>query len=245
MNINLKAYWPAVVSFGPYHHGKEHLKPMEEHKARDLRHFIKRSNEPSDHAARAGATVCEVLPNLMACYHLLDQKGQNDKDAFLQIMILDGCFILEIDMLKLENQLPILVLEKLVAVERKTDVLERTQSNLRGELCSNCVLTKNRRDASFRWWNPFRDWNFRKGFESLFASVQDEEVINKLILEFCCPLTTIVKMGECLHVLDVFWKRLVHKGPSHKTSNRKSYMAQDGYEIVRSATDLIEAGIKF
>ncbi|KAL6202972.1 hypothetical protein ACLB2K_026676 [Fragaria x ananassa] len=32
--LNENAYTPRVVSIGPFHHGKESLKPMEEHKKR-------------------------------------------------------------------------------------------------------------------------------------------------------------------------------------------------------------------
>ncbi|OWM76304.1 UPF0481 protein At3g47200-like [Punica granatum] len=225
--VSFGPYSPQAVSFGPYHHDEKHLKPMEEHKVRALRHFLKRSKRPSYLFDRA---VREVLPDLMACYHPLDWKWEDDKDAFLKIMILDGCFMLEIlrtgtdtvndyapddpifskhgeinimpyiqrDMLMLENQLPMLVLEKLLAVENET------------------------------------------------GNSKDEEVVNQLILKFCCPHMPIVKMGKCLHLLDVVRRRLLHEGPSKMTRRRKSDMARkDGYEIIRSATELVEAGIKF
>ncbi|OWM76306.1 UPF0481 protein At3g47200-like [Punica granatum] len=226
-DINRKAYWPQAVSFGPYHHDKEHLKPMEEHKVRATLHFLKRSKKPFELFVGA---VSEVLHDLMACYYPLDQKWHDDTDAFLQLMILDGCFMLEIlctgtqtvndyapndpifsnhgkvyimpyiqrDMLMLENQLPMLVLDKLLAVESETDLLK------------------------------------------------DKEFINKLILKFYCPGMPIMKMGKCLHVLDVFRKSLLHEGPSKKTRRRKSDMARKGGdEIIRSATELDEAGISF
>ncbi|CAK9160561.1 unnamed protein product, partial [Ilex paraguariensis] len=43
---NHKAYRPQTVSFGPYHHGEVHLKPMEYHKQRSLIHFLRRRQTP-------------------------------------------------------------------------------------------------------------------------------------------------------------------------------------------------------
>lgn len=145
-DLNKKAYRPQAVSFGPYYHGEEHLKPMEEHKHRALLHFLKRANKPLQVFVESLAEVVQVLKD---SYHPLDISWQEDTSRFLQLMILDGCFMLEIlriathalddyatndpifsshgklyiipyimrDMLMLENQLPLLVLVKLVAVE--------------------------------------------------------------------------------------------------------------------------------
>ena len=149
-DLNKKAYKPQTVSFGPYHHGEEHLLPMEEHKHRALLHFLKRSDKPLELYLNS---LVEVAQNLKESYDSLDPSSlwQRDTDAFLQLMILDGCFMLEVlrtaasnqtlndyawndpifsyhgnlhimpyikrDMLMLENQLPMQVLNSLVAVE--------------------------------------------------------------------------------------------------------------------------------
>ncbi|KAI3933266.1 hypothetical protein MKX01_041193 [Papaver californicum] len=73
---NVKAYEPQVVSIGPYHYSKRHLKPMEVHKRRALRHFVKRSDVPESYARQ------------------LDEEWIND-NRFVELMIQDGCFILE------------------------------------------------------------------------------------------------------------------------------------------------------
>ncbi|MBA0814284.1 hypothetical protein Gohar_020124, partial [Gossypium harknessii] len=143
--LNKKAYMPQVVSFGPYHHGEDRVKPMEDHKKRALLHFLRRSNKPLDLFVES---LNRDLQKLKECYDLLDPIWQDD-DKFLQLMIVDGCFMLEIlrsathtmddyapndpifsnhgkihvmpfikrDMLMLENQLPIPVLYSLVAVD--------------------------------------------------------------------------------------------------------------------------------
>lgn len=150
-DLNEKAYKPQAVSFGPYHHGEEHLKPMEDHKRRALLHFLKRSKKPLELYVNS---LSEVNQDLKDSYDSLDPSWQHDtSNKFLKLMILDGCFMLEIlrtatqtlddyasndpifsnhgklyfmpyimrDMLMLENQLPMLVLEKLVDAESKND----------------------------------------------------------------------------------------------------------------------------
>ncbi|KAF8010254.1 hypothetical protein BT93_J1019 [Corymbia citriodora subsp. variegata] len=220
--LNPKAYQPQVVSFGPYHHGKDHLLPMEEHKRRALNHFLKRSRKPLRHFFES---LKEVARDLEESYAALDPKwkagsGKGAVRRFLELMITDGCFILEIlsfaarevddyapndpifsyygmlcqvpylrwDMLMLENQLPILVLDRLVAVERD------------GE--------------------------------------KDYEFVNK----FCTPGTHITTLGKCLHVLDVLRKSTLRE-PENKNEVGRNY----GPETLRlaSATELSEHGIQF
>ncbi|GFY86699.1 hypothetical protein Acr_05g0003380 [Actinidia rufa] len=92
-DLNQKAYKPQLVSFGPYHHGEEHLRPMEEHKHRALVHFLKRSNKP---LMSYYESLLEVVQDFKDSYDSLDPEWQSDNDRFLQLMILDGCFMLEV-----------------------------------------------------------------------------------------------------------------------------------------------------
>jgi Plant protein of unknown function len=121
-----------------------------------LLHFLKRTNQPLECFV---AAVEEVAGQLKDSYQNLDAQWTNDRDRFVQLMITDGCFMLEVmckstnttfkyetpgyrssaddyapndpifsahgmlytvpyikrDMLMLENQLPLLVLERLIA----------------------------------------------------------------------------------------------------------------------------------
>lgn len=152
-DLNSKAYKPQVVSFGPFHHGEAQVMPMEEHKHRALLHFLKRATKPLDDFVTA---MEEVVQQLQDAYQNLDEDWRRDREKFLQLMIVDGCFMLEImrlstgrsndyafndpifsshgvlytvpyirrDMLMIENQLPFLVLEKLVAVEARVIISE-------------------------------------------------------------------------------------------------------------------------
>nr|KJB33251.1 hypothetical protein B456_006G004000 [Gossypium raimondii] len=87
---------PKVVSLGPYHHGQPHLNPMEDHKQRALLHFLKRSGKPLRSFVES---LAKDLQQLTDCYELLDPRWQDDDHKFMQLMILDGCFMLEISCL--------------------------------------------------------------------------------------------------------------------------------------------------
>ncbi|KAI8526868.1 hypothetical protein RHMOL_Rhmol12G0031100 [Rhododendron molle] len=203
-DLNKKAYKPQFVSFGPYHNWDSHLRLMEKHKRRALLHFLKKSRKP---LASYIAALAKVAPNLKDSYDSLGSTSEEDPDRFLMMMILDGCFMLEVlrtwtsqqthdysysdpifsahgklhvvpnirrDMIMLENQLPMLLLTTLLAVEN-----EETQ--------------------------------------------QDEESVNKLIREFCFPnpwFPLDFPIGECLHLLDVYRSSLLREDTVKRAKRR-------------------------
>ncbi|CAL4992839.1 unnamed protein product [Urochloa decumbens] len=139
---NRKAYRPRMVSIGPFHHGEPDLMPMEDHKRQAVLHLVKRSGKP---LVKFIASIEEVVDELLDAYDNLDDKWRGESRArFVQMMVMDGCFLLEFmeryldyvpnnpifsyhgqltirsdiqsDMVVMENQLPLLVLQRLVAV---------------------------------------------------------------------------------------------------------------------------------
>ncbi|XP_058092795.1 UPF0481 protein At3g47200-like [Magnolia sinica] len=228
--LNKKAYEPLTVAFGPYHHNDKHLMPMEEHKKRALLHFLKRTNK---HLQEFVKPLEEVVLELMDSYDKLDEECR-DRERFLQMMVLDGCFLLEIlhttkeipedyakndpifskqgmycimpyirrDMLMIENQIPLLVLEKLEAVVKGTT-----------------------------------DVPIVKG-----TTKDDKQSLNSLILKFCTANWEATKeMGTPgLHVLDVYRKSML--GPCKIGPNQSQKTPS---KIMRSAMELREGGIHF
>lgn len=65
--------------------------------------------------------------------------------------------------------------------------------------------------------------------------------IYKLILKFCNASTTTFNVGHGLHVLDIVRKSML-QGPKPQSSTQNEQNAGD---IIRSATELQEAGIRF
>ncbi|KAL3719677.1 hypothetical protein ACJRO7_004625 [Eucalyptus globulus] len=216
--LTREAYQPQVVSFGPYHHGEAHLLPMEEHKRRTARHFLKRSKKPMECFF---ASLREVACDLEESYDALDPKwkagsGEGAAPLFLELMITDGCFMLEIlrfatnevddyasndpifsnhgtlyimsdiwqDMLMLENQLPMLVLYRLVAVESD------------GE--------------------------------------KDTEFVNRLIHNLCLRRPRVKMMGKCLHALDVYRKCMLME------PEKKDELSKHGIRFRKSKTNSLK-----
>ncbi|XP_042507961.1 UPF0481 protein At3g47200-like [Macadamia integrifolia] len=136
--IKPKAYTPRMVSIGPFHRYKKHLKPMEAHKLRYLNDLLSRKSPPN---------LCDYVKAMKKleyrarqCYSEIIQL--KSEDEFVKMMLVDGCFILELilrtnnpheprrrddpilnatwmsqvikcDLILLENQLPFFVLESL------------------------------------------------------------------------------------------------------------------------------------
>ena len=90
---NKEAYRPQVVSFGPYHHGEKHLMPMEEHKHRVLFQFLERTKVPLQIIVD---NLIKVVQDLKDSYDFLGDVWQSDTERFLRLMVLDGCFMLEV-----------------------------------------------------------------------------------------------------------------------------------------------------
>ncbi|KAF5184879.1 hypothetical protein FRX31_025536 [Thalictrum thalictroides] len=137
--VNEEAYTPQLVSIGPYHHGTESLKAMEEHKIRYLSDFLGRLPR---HCSLADLvqSLRELEESARQCY---GNPVEGDSKMFVEMMLLDGCFIIElffkfwaykkqarsnvdplfciastinavrVDMLLLENQLPLFILERI------------------------------------------------------------------------------------------------------------------------------------
>ncbi|XP_052187066.1 UPF0481 protein At3g47200-like [Diospyros lotus] len=201
-----KAYQPQVVSFGPYHYGEPHLKPMEDHKLRALLHVLNKSQVSLD---TIFDSIVKVAQELKDSYDSLEREWQDNTEKFVQLMIMDGCFMLEllrvayqpnnyysnydpvfsqygdvyvmpfimVDMLLLENQLSMLLLLKLKGI------LEKTELDINIEALNMDIL----------WL--------------LNYDIRDDKYS---------------KMGECLHVLDLHRKGLLHRNAAPQSPNQRA-----------------------
>lgn len=129
-------YEPKVVSVGPYYHGRGELGAAQQHKWHLLRDFLSRNKKAGDLGAYVRAARA-VEADARRCYV---EGFDMCADDFAEMLVLDGCFLLEFflrksegqlaapggakwawhhmyhDVLLLENQIPFFVVEKLHGV---------------------------------------------------------------------------------------------------------------------------------
>ncbi|XP_062182122.1 UPF0481 protein At3g47200-like [Phragmites australis] len=91
---NVEAYRPWAVSLGPFHHDDPDLLPMEEHKLRAVHHMVKRSGKQLREFV---AAIEAVADELQEAYDNLDYQWRGlNKCRFVEMMVTDGCFLLEL-----------------------------------------------------------------------------------------------------------------------------------------------------
>ncbi|PIN26480.1 hypothetical protein CDL12_00760 [Handroanthus impetiginosus] len=192
-------YAPFKVSFGPYYHDHESCKSTEDIKKRVVMLSLATSNKTISNYEQA---LRGVVEDLRKKYKDLDRKWKEDDEAFLRLMIFDGCFLLEDntvwkiakvshdklmedyrhDMLLLENQLPMLVLEKLYDVQNDISVTNSTPEN-------RLAVQANKA---------------RRFIREKIQKLDPQKNLNRDILKFVFPRVNVKPTKNCLHVLDLY-----------------------------------------
>ncbi|KAL9664874.1 hypothetical protein QQ045_020283 [Rhodiola kirilowii] len=153
---NDRSYVPQIVSIGPYHHGKERLRSMDQKKWRSLQQILKRTKHDVKIYLNG---LKEIEDRIRACY---EEPISFESDEFVLMILLDGCFILELfqgaadgfeklgyarndpifstrgsmmhriqrDLIMLENQLPLFVLDLLLGIQLGQPEQKRLVSKL-------------------------------------------------------------------------------------------------------------------
>ncbi|CAL0310507.1 unnamed protein product [Lupinus luteus] len=165
-DANGKAYQPHIVSIGPYHHGHNRLNMIEEHKWRYLRSLLSRTKTFGLSLEDLLKAMASLESEARECY---SETITLDTRDFIEMMVLDGCFIIELfrkvsklvpfeeddplvtmawilpffyrDFLKLENQIPFFVLERLFELSKlPEEKLTPTLSSIAMEFFNNSLF---------------------------------------------------------------------------------------------------------
>ncbi|KAK9068422.1 hypothetical protein SSX86_012536 [Deinandra increscens subsp. villosa] len=146
INTNGKSYQPTIVSIGPFHHGESHLEMIEEHKWRFLRELLNRAECKEMVVEDLLRAVQPLEATARECYSTTISYST---DELIEIMVLDGCFIIELfrkfdglvtvddtdplltmpwinsfflrDLIRVENQIPFFILERLFELTKMPD----------------------------------------------------------------------------------------------------------------------------
>ncbi|GLU01694.1 hypothetical protein SLE2022_189870 [Rubroshorea leprosula] len=91
---NPKAYSPNAFSFGPWHHDDDHLQLTHALKINYLKDLLHRFPDPEAKLSQLEAAVTKMEVEARQCY--AEQISSDDKGKFVRILLLDGCFIIEL-----------------------------------------------------------------------------------------------------------------------------------------------------
>ncbi|CAN6439714.1 unnamed protein product [Victoria cruziana] len=242
-------YTPQMASFGPYHHGKRHLQPVEFHKERSLNRIQARTQVP---LSRFVDSLMQVEQQLRDCYCEIDPDLSSE--AFLKMMLLDGCFMLELLLFDDSPQSPLLNGAAKPAHASDEQVELGPPSSIFSRF--DPIFSRHGKEHAFTLLR--RDMLMLENQIPLLVlkmlldagkkgTVGDHVDLNRLVAKFF-DVPPFPMHGLGLHVLDVYRKCIIRS--SEQSSNRRTSLPfRSGIDLnvgcVRSATRLHEAGVKF
>ncbi|XP_056163839.1 UPF0481 protein At3g47200-like [Syzygium oleosum] len=235
-----KDWVPQIVSLGPYHHGKDHLRHMERHKWRCLHRILERSHQA---IGRYLESVKKVEGRARAFY---EGTITMSSDEFVEMMVLDGCFVIEMlrgfaegfeelgyprndpvfsirrsmleiqrDMIMLENQIPLFILDRLLG-------LQLGGPNQKGRMAKLAI--------------QFLDPLLPVGHFDPCSCTRSYYELSSRRLYF----DPLCNHGR-VHCLEVFRRSLLQLGPKRSKTNE---LSQSRQQLTLLLNELQEAGIE-
>ncbi|BAB62611.1 hypothetical protein [Oryza sativa Japonica Group] len=104
-SVDNKHYEPRLVSIGPYHRSKHHLRAMEDRKRLYLLRFLHDQHDDDDGSGRRDGLLQDCVGRVRkleararACYFESPATGdgEDDDDMFVEMLLLDGCFVVQL-----------------------------------------------------------------------------------------------------------------------------------------------------
>lgn len=250
-----KVYVPQVVSLGPYHHGKRRLREMEQHKWRALHHVLRRTGHSIELYLDS---INSIEEKARACYEgnicltsnefvemmVLDgtftlelfrgaagegfqQLGYSHNDPVFAMR--STMHSVQRDMIMLENQIPLFVLDRLLALQ----ICKPEQSGLVATL-------------AVQFLDPLMPTD-----EPLGKSDRNKMESSSQSLRAAAAAFDPLSEGG-LHCLDVFHRSLLRTGPQpvprvwiKRRSRNHRAVDKRRQQLIHCVSELREAGIKF
>ncbi|XP_024965766.1 putative UPF0481 protein At3g02645 [Cynara cardunculus var. scolymus] len=230
-DVSPNSYTPRVISIGPFHKDNKILKEAEVHKVAYMFDLYGRLKSPREQTTKACVNmVLNKIDRIRACY--AGKMKTYDDHEFAQMMVIDGCFILELiyrsndriyespsvfvnklltlyvkhDLVLLENQIPFFVLQ---------DLFECTIRKLEPRASLVSLVLSFLKDV-----NPFR--------QKLVLDNDEAETNHD-------------------HILGVLQRcyQHAHAKPSENSKTTSNSAAEFLNAISYSVTELAMAGVKF
>ncbi|XP_059451412.1 UPF0481 protein At3g47200-like [Corylus avellana] len=263
---NENAFIPDAFSIGPFHHGNQKLKATEKIKARYMHDLISRSRSRDTILRTLISSIAEVEKEAREYYA---EPINYSPEKLVEILVIDGCFLIELfckrtyrdlrkeddpifsrpcmfhflyhDLILLENQVPWMVLERLFNQTNDSSDwnMPRPLATLATTFMRTIYLTyridpKSDQCINMRGIKHFVDLSYKLSTLPSTDPQPDQCIII-----------------ECIkHLVDQFRKlAALSSTPFRKLANSSSGEEKKkslrDWELLPSATSLVEAGIKF
>ncbi|XWS62362.1 hypothetical protein CRYUN_Cryun06bG0004300 [Craigia yunnanensis] len=250
--VQPNAYTPNIISIGPYHHGEERLQEMEELKWEFFHRLFRQERPNGVDLEQVMKAMEELEQDARRCYW--DKAEQHSKDKFVRIMLFDGCFIVELfrelkqnnfhysrfvkswmlptlrrDLIMVENQIPLFVLQKLFELTRRSE--ESTTSLEDLALCFFSPLMQ--RESS--WSVNTRGIKKRQHFLDLFRL--------SILPRYLSQSEETGKTTDCSKAAKHTAEEGIKISKTSNSSNAARNIAEERIDMMRSMTELMEAGV--
>ncbi|PKI33343.1 UPF0481 protein At3g47200-like [Punica granatum] len=246
-----RAYIPQIVSLGPYHHGRKRFGQMDRHKWRALHRVLRRTRHNIKLYLDA---VNELEEKARACY---DGQIALSRNKFTEMMVLYGCFILELfrgveegfEKLGYPSNDPVFSMTgSMHRIQRDMIMLE----NQIPMFILDRLLVIQLGDRYQKRWVEKLALGFLDPLNPTDESLTQSDR-NKL--QSSRSMKTFDPFSDCqseLHCLELFRRSLLSSCPKHvprngtKPRSNKNWVADKRrQQLIHCVTELREAGIKF
>ncbi|KAK2632843.1 hypothetical protein EUGRSUZ_L01006 [Eucalyptus grandis] len=237
--IDSKAEEPEIVSIGPYYRGRPQVLEFERLKPLFLKRFLRRCNRSNLRVLTESAASLE--PSARLCY---SERVDLTRHDFLQMMLLDGCFVVEFLLHPLfksgdaaDEPGPIFESgdvtdepDPIVAQPQMIPILIRDLLKLENQIpysVLECLFDKM----------VFSNPKGKTGSLTLLALKLFNHAYPR-------PMAVIKFRGErkCEHLLDLFYRSLSPTRRVHPNSPKESWSSAQSVPLV---TELRPSGVKF
>ncbi|XP_007030490.2 PREDICTED: UPF0481 protein At3g47200 [Theobroma cacao] len=226
--VNERAYEPRVISIGPYHRGKAHLRAMEIHKWSYLKMLLQRRKE--DSPVRYVEAMRNEEKAARSCYA---ETVYMSTQEFVEMLVLDGCFIIEL-------------IRKFACDELKDEHDDLFKRNFNLSIVGQELLLVENQLPFFVLDQLFK----------MTKTENEEEAFNHMALRFFSGIVpgpgirvgnnrrSVRKKRKCiLHLLGLVQANWL---PSPEGIKRSEQPVTDRkWNFIRSAKELLDVGIKF
>lgn len=260
-------YEPRIISIGPYHRDREHLKCMEEQKLLYLKKYL--SDNPDVPLDKYVKVLKELEQAARRCYY---EKINMDSDQFVEMLLFDAFFIIQLvvnlasheetdvlyeigwnipliksDILMLENQIPFFVLQCVFDLYSSID-----DTYASGTLSNVDSISQDREPPKASLSDVLVTF-LQHGYETLELPQADQNFDHLLDFYYHCYMSTqkfpvklrkkslpleLLRPKKVFPLLSSSIKRLTMRRRPQKIDKRKPRM-------VPCATELKEAGMIF